>query len=309
MDRVLRGGIHTAIMTDSRTLFLAARNDVWRVDIVTGEVTLDLEIPNGRRLLNFALVPAGPEGDLVPCFGEYFDNPTKMPVGLWVRRGESSKPWKRIEAFGSGVINHVHNIIPSADGSTLYVLTGDFGDSAAIFLTNPDFCRMRPLVQGQQDFRAVWAWEVEPRILYYATDSQLQSNKVILLDASNEETPRTVILDSIPGSGIYAAFADRHVIFSTAVEPGEPSGKFWRDAFDRKRGPGILSNDASIHVLTKEGYLQPVFFAPKDSWPTRLAQFGTFTFPGGILPNDRFWAYGQAIRGYDDACLCFRSVA
>ncbi len=37
----------------------------------------------------------------------------------------------------------------------------------------------------------------------------------------------------------------------------------------------------------------------------RLAQFGTFMFPQGTMPDGKFYAYGNAVRKFDDMTLCF----
>jgi hypothetical protein len=42
-----------------------------------------------------------------------------------------------------------------------------------------------------------------------------------------------------------------------------------------------------------------------DGWPLTLGQFPNFYFPGGTMPDDRFYAFGRSVRDYDGACLMF----
>ena len=38
----------------------------------------------------------------------------------------------------------------------------------------------------------------------------------------------------------------------------------------------------------------------------RLAQFGTFLFPSGAMPADRFFTFGVGVKRYDGRCLVFK---
>jgi hypothetical protein len=42
-----------------------------------------------------------------------------------------------------------------------------------------------------------------------------------------------------------------------------------------------------------------------DGWPLTLGQFPNFYFPAGMMPDDRFYAFGRSVRDYDGACLMF----
>jgi len=97
----------------------------------------------------------------------------------------------------------------------------------------------------------------------------------------------------------------KRLIFSSTVKPGALTGGRLRDIFDRKPGPRILANAAALYSF-EEGQLTEIFRADKDRWPMRLAQFGTFQFPTGIMPADRFFACGQALKGQDGHCLLFK---
>jgi len=78
-----------------------------------------------------------------------------------------------------------------------------------------------------------------------------------------------------------------------------------RDIFDREPGPRILANSIALDNF-EDGQFTEIFRADKDRWPMRLAQFGTFQFPAGTMPADRFFAYGQALKGQDGHCLLFK---
>ena len=95
-----------------------------------------------------------------------------------------------------------------------------------------------------------------------------------------------------------------YVIFSTAVEPPEPTGSFISDLLTLKKGDGIIENNAVIYSVYRNNInsCNQLLSIPKDNWPPRLGQFGTFTFPGGLNNSNVLYAYGIAIKGYDN---CF----
>jgi hypothetical protein len=55
-----------------------------------------------------------------------------------------------------------------------------------------------------------------------------------------------------------------------------------------------------------QGLVSQLYSAEKDAWPFRLAQFGTFIFPTGIMPSNTLYVYGVALKGVDGSCLVFR---
>lgn len=139
--------------------------------------------------------------------------------------------------------------------------------------------------------------------MFFATDSQFETNRLRRMDSEG-----CYDIATIEGSAIYSAQGPGTIYFSSTVEPGEGSGSLLRDMVERTPGPGIRSNEAVIYAWDGST-LEEVLRAEKDAWPMRLAQFGTFMFPQGPMPPNAFYAYGNAVRGYDDVTLQFERSA
>ena len=108
----------------------------------------------------------------------------------------------------------------------------------------------------------------------------------------------------LSGSSIHAGFSKDYVAFATSLEPGYFTGNTLRALTTRQPGSAFVGKSAHIHVI-KDGQLQTVLSAPMDGWPLTLGQFPNFYFPAGIMPDDRFYAFGRSVRDYDGACLMF----
>lgn len=299
LQRVFRTEPQSAARLADGSLLVARRGEIWRVDPATGAVALDFTIPHGRTLLRLSTIRDATGGTYV-VFGEYFDNPDRVAVGLWRRADSPDGRWTRAGEFPDGAINHVHAVHQAQTGE-VFVLSGDFGHSAAIWRCSPRLDDPTPVLLGEQDHRACWLHDRDGAF-FYATDSQFVTNNVFR--ARLDDRPAITAVAPIAGSSIYAGRVGDDVVFSSTVEPGETTGSFMRDVVDRRPGPGIAGNHASIYLLDG-GRITEQFSAGKDRWPMRLAQFGTFTFPGGVMPTDRFFAYGAAVEGYDGCCLLF----
>lgn len=300
LQRVFRLGFETAALTSDDILYVARRSDIYRVSLSTGEWSLDLRIPDSRRLLNLNVID-GPNGGRALCFGEYFNNPEKLPVNIWRKDLAGGSDWAVTTTFAKGEIDHVHAICQALDG-TVRILTGDFGDGAGIWLSDPGLRSTIPLQRGSQMIRACWLRQTEPGPLYFATDSQFDRNLVRRLQSDGRAEPET--LTDIAGSSIYSAQGVDRIFFSSTVEPGDSTGNFWRDLIDRTPGPGIVGNTAAIYGL-QDGQVTRIVQSSKDVWPMRLAQFGTFQFPQGTMPADCLVAYGMGVQKLDGATLFF----
>jgi len=297
--RILRLGADAAALIDEDHLLVARRGTLYRISLKTGAYTVDLAIPGGSRLLYLSEIRDGANGDKAVCFGEYSTRFDGGPVNVWRRGTGLSDRWAVTGRFAAGEIDHVHNICQATDGS-IYVLTGDFRDAAAIWKTDFGLSSFTPLARGSQDVRACWLWQAPDGALLFATDSQLETNHLRRIDERGISDVAEII-----GSSIYHHANASRLIFSSTVEPGAPTGHRLRDIFDRRPGPGITANAAAIYLF-EGSRLTEIHREAKDGWPMRLAQFGTFRFPGGTMPPDRFYAYGVGVKRHDGYCLSFK---
>jgi hypothetical protein len=303
-ERIFRGGIQTAELIDDHHLLVVTRSTIWCVNIETGKVSLDFEIPGGRRLLFLTRVSGGINQRSKIVFGEYFNNPNKESVRIWSRSCTPISNWEVAYTFASGEINHVHNVCTGGQLNELFVLTGDFGLGAAIWKTDNSFAKLNPVLRGSQEFRATWL-RVYGNSLIYATDSQMISNHLKTL-LSFDSDAQAVDLAPIEGSSIYFQHSSDGTYFSTAVEPDEPTGNWLKDIFSRKIGVGIRSANAALYFYHSNSALTEFFKAEKDLYPFRLGQFGTFVFPGGISPNNLLAVQAVALKDLDGHCLVFK---
>jgi hypothetical protein len=299
-NRILRSyPSHAIIFNDE--LFISQRSEIWRCNINSGNLTLDFQIPNNRRLLNFSIISNNQVSKQL-VFGEYFDNPKMKPVQLWSRKAESSH-WSKCAEFADGEINHIHSLF--CQNEKVYILTGDFKHASGIWESDLNFSILKPLARGKQSYRAAWMKKIDHKI-YMANDTQFEVNHLYEFKDKNDTNLKFRPVISLNGSSIYAGHSSKEIFFSTTVEPGKKTGNFIRDLLETKRGPGILSSKASIMTINRQGHVSEIFSAEKDWLPFRLAQLGTFIFPSGTMPCNTLYAYCVALKKFDGSCLVFQ---
>ncbi|VVE50083.1 hypothetical protein [Pandoraea cepalis] len=304
LERVLRLGISSFIFLDEEIGLAVRKGEIWRVNVRTGEVVLEMRIPGGKAVLALSTVTDHRRKTSTVMFGEYFENTQLDEVNLWGRPAEGIGEWNIIGTFPRNTINHVHSIVPAPERNGALVLTGDFDQAAGIWFYSPESGALTPVLVGSQAYRAAWLRKQGDDYVF-ATDSQLSQNYVSKLrfsaNAANVE-----VLKGIEGSSIYVGMGEDITYFSSTVEPGAPTKNTVIDYLSNRPGPGILSTNAHIYAMTNTDDVESIFHAKADMLPLRLAQFGTFIFPSGLLPDGVCYAYGQALRKYDDCCMMFR---
>ncbi len=299
INRIFRLSPNHAITLED-SLFIARRSEIWRCDLKTGKLELDFLIPDNRRALELTKL-THPSGEVDIVFGEYFANPKRKPVRIWGRSNRNSH-WTVRSEIPEGEIEHIHSI--SSIGERIFVLCGDFGNAAGIWISDKKITSLSPVLRGSQSFRATWIKELNGRI-FYATDTQIEQNYLyeLFIDGEVIKTSKLVPLE---GSSIYNGGNLNSRFFSTTVECGLPTGNLIRDIFDNQRGPGILSSEAKIYNLDAHAGFENILSVKKDGVPFRLGQFGSFIFPSGDLPKDTIVAYGNALSDVDDVCLVLK---
>jgi hypothetical protein len=297
LSRIFRLQVRCALNVRDEFVFLVCRDQVWRLNLDTYSVTLDFEVPGNRTALYLTFIKGNNHSDDKVVFGEYFSNPDKVPVNIWATAVNAKSNWQVVYKFESNEINHVHNILYNDISDECYILTGDFGNAAAFFRTNSEFECVTPYMRGKQKYRACWGI-IDNNGITYATDTQLESNSLCqLIDK------KVLSSEQIEGSSIYFGKNNVGHFFSTTVEPDEPSGNFIRDVFSYKLGNGILSTNSKIYSLDNDKNINVEFIGKKDILPTRLGQFGSFTFPSGTFDGKGIITYGIALGRYDGCCL------
>ncbi len=301
VSRLLRAGISLGCNISDTQCLLAEKRRLWRLDLRDCSITLDHEVQRGSRPLSITKISGVVGFDDVICYGEYSNNIERAPVNIWTR--DCHGHWKIAFTFPQGSIEHVHSVIPDQQRGLLWILTGDFGAAAGLWVARNNFEVVEPLLCGSQDYRCAWLHFAGEKI-FYATDSQLQTNFLRELNISAAGAGTSVVSE-INGSSIYACAVGDQLVFSTTVEPGMPSGNQLLDLFERKPGPGIKSRSADLMVGSPEKGFSVAASWEKDVYPPRLLQFGTISFPSGHNPTKYLYAYFTALSGVDDSTIIF----
>ncbi len=291
--RLLRLDPHAAIAVENGWL-VATRQGIFRCER-DGGVTLERRCVGPTRPLRFAQIRAVPGFSDSIAYGDYGANMERRPMSIRVRR---DLEWRTAFAFPEGAIEHVHGLVPDPQRRCVWILTGDFEGCAGIWRATRDFSDVQPVLRATQDARACVAF-ARPEGLLYATDSQLETNSIRLLECRDGVyTSRAV--HRVNGPVIYGAAVGGSFVFTTAVEPGAPTGNFVFDLFDPRVGSGILSRRCEVVVGGDDLGFRTAVSWPSDLWPKRLLQFSAFVCAEHATTAEYFAFHAVAVRGRHD---------
>ena len=292
--RILRLGVRNAIQIDEDNVLLFVNKQFYEMNLCTGVLTDGFVPPQGVRALNITEVK-GVEGfhDSL-LFGAYFNPFNKREVPIY--RRVNATEWQRVFTFSASEVNHIHNIVPDKVNGCLWILTGDFGEAAAIWMAKDNFQSVERMIGGSQKVRSCIAFPVDGKLVY-ATDSPFSRDSIRVLEMIDGEWRSRRVTD-IAGSCIYGCRWGEQLIFSTAVEPdGRKGGRL--SMFSRKRGIGILDQYCHLYIGNIDKGFKDIYKAEKDNWPYPLCQFGYLRFPGGINSTNNLFVYHMATKEYD----------
>lgn len=290
LRRLLRIEFRYALNSDQAKYLLVFRNSVLILDIVNKTIE---EQKISERGLSFTKI-SGVKGfeDMI-CFGDYRENFSKQEISI---NGFINNQWKKIYTFKKGEIEHVHAIIPDPVNSRVWILTGDFGESACIWLAEENFSKVMPIVRGSQMFRSCVAFPLDGGLLY-ATDSQMDENFINFLQPNKFGAFDIKIICSINGPCIYGTRLLDDFIFSTTVEPynGLKKWEIIKGLLGNIPGKGIKKPFAEIIKLNKRFEVEKLCSNAKDVYPF-IFQFGTITFPTDNYNNENFVFYNIGLK-------------
>lgn len=283
ISRLLRFGVRAAEAIDDTHAILSIGNKLNELDIEKGKLTDGWFCGTGiRPLIMTSVKDINGIKDGV-YFGGYLVNKDKKPVNIYHRVGIDS--WEVVYTFSQGAINHVHNIVADPYRQCLWVFTGDFDESAAIWKVTDNFKKVEMVACKDQKYRSCVAF-VLPEGLLYATDAPFAEDFIYLF---NPETNETKEIYPIHGSCIYGCKWKERYVFSSTVEGDGRNESFLETLFGRKRGAGI--KDEYVHLYSgniQEGFNE--IYKEKKDWMPFSFQFGVFKFPYGTNnTNDLFF--------------------
>lgn len=274
LNRVLRKGVRASLAIDNNSVVLSYGQTLKELDLQSGLMSKGWGCDNAIRPLMFTNVTNVEGFSNGIYFGGYLQNKEKKPVSIYHRVGVDQ--WDVVYTFPCGAINHVHNIIPDPYRQCLWILTGDFGDSAAIWKVTEGFNKVERFVYGNQKWRGCVAFAIPEGILY-ATDTPFDSNHIYLL----REDRSIEMLGDLCGSCIYGCQWNNSFVFSSTVEADGRDETLMKLMFSKKRGSGIIDDYVRIYMGNLNKGFKEIYKEKKDFLPF-IFQFGAFKFPSGI---------------------------
>jgi len=294
--RLLRLGIRAAQPIDNDHIVLSIGNMLYELNIYSEKMSEGYFCGDGIRPLIFSDVINIKGFDDGLYFGGYLGNADKKPVSIYHREGKDR--WEVVYTYPQGAINHIHAVVPDQFRQCLWIFTGDFDESAAIWKVTDGFKKVERIACNNQKYRGCVVFALKEGLLY-ATDAPFADDFIYLMDTESYTVKELFPLD---GSCIYGCkWKDKYVFSSTVEGDGRdtPKCEFY---FGRKRGAGI--KDDYVHLYygnLKEGFKE-VYKERKDCMPYYTFQFGVFKFPYGVNDSDILYFQPVATR-MNDLCL------
>lgn len=281
ISRLFRLGIRSAIAIDEDNILLSIGNVIYEYCISERKISKGFFVGVGIRPLSFTEIKDVDGFDNCIVFGGYLGNFEKNPVHIYKRYDVDD--WRIVYTFEKGDINHIHNIIPDRTRDCVWIMTGDFDESAAFWKATENFTGVERYAYGKQQYRGCVCYPTDGGLLY-ATDAPYDNNQIYLLD----DTKNIIPIEDIAGSCIYSCQCGDKYVFATSVEPDGRNNTVWNLLTKRKRGAGIKNMYVHIYVgNTHEGFKE-IYKEKKDWWPY-LFQFGAIRFPYGHNPTSTLY--------------------
>jgi len=292
ISRVLRLGFSSAVTIDNDLILLTDKKEFFIYSLNRNSIRVCKELSEFIPPLTLNI---GYESDTL-YYGEYTRvGSDKVPSIYSINRDLEVK---RVVTFPKDAIDHIHYIDYQKSKNRLLILTGDFKRDVGVWIYEFDTKRLYPKYCNGQESRYCWIYSTKDGY-FCATDSLLKRNYFKFISSNFSKIKN---LFEINGSSIYSCKKDDDIIFSSTVEPGMPSGKFFKDLLNIKRGEGILSDYSEIVTAnSSKGSIEKK--TKKDFWPFKLGQFGVFTFPNDKNSTNFIFAYAIALKGYNNRLI------
>lgn len=213
-------------------------------------------------------------------FGEYFMNPSRVPVRIHRLRPGGATTEIAYE-FAAGKIRHVHGVHRDPfHANRLWVTVGDESGECYLYWSDDEFATIDRIGDGSQLWRAVGLMFSEDAVIW-GTDSPHQTNHFVSMDRLSGEIR---IGQQVGGTIWYAGRTSDGLYFAgSSVE----------------KGPGVTTNRANIYVSRDGIKWESKAAFVKDSLPMPAFKWGTISFPSGSFSSRQIWISGEALRGLD----------
>lgn len=301
MMRLLRFGIRASEVVDEEHIIISHGNYLYELDLEKGELSKGWFCGEKIRPLQFSWVK-GIEGiDDGLYFGGYLGNMSKRPVHVYHRLGVDQ--WEIVYTFPQGSINHVHNIIADPYRQCLWIFTGDFDESAAIWKVTDNFKKVECLACNDQKWRSDIVFPLKEGLLY-ATDAPFADDYIYLLDPDKMDLKE---IYPIHGSCIYGCKWKEKFVFASTVEGDGRNMTRKEFYFTRKRGAGIKDDYVHMYMGNLQEGFKEIYKEKKDCMPFYTFQFGVFKFPVGVNNSETLYFQPVATKKNDLKLLSLKN--
>lgn len=301
VSRLLRFGVRAAEAIDNGHAILSIGNKLYELDLEKGTLSKGWFCGAGIRPLIMTSVKDINSFKEGIYFGGYLGNREKKPVNIYHRIGVDD--WEVVYTFPQGAINHVHNVVPDPYRQCLWIFTGDFDESAAIWKVTDNFQKVERVACNNQKYRGCVVYAI-PGGLLYATDAPYADNYIYLM---NTETFDTQPLFPLHGSCIYGCQWNDNYVFSSTVEgDGRSTGRI-KLFYHGNRGAGIKDDFVHLYSVNLEKGFKEIYKEKKD-WLSFLFQFGVFKFPYGVNNTDTLYFQPMATNKNDLRLMSIKEV-
>lgn len=299
--RLLRFGVRTAEVLDENHAIISIRNYLYEVDINTSKISKGWFCGAGVRPLIMTSVKDIKGFTDGVYFGGYLRNKEKNPVHIYRRLGVDQ--WEIAYTFPLGTINHVHNVVVDKYRQCLWVFTGDFDESAAIWKVTNNFQNVECVACNNQKYRGCVVYAI-PEGLLYATDSPYANNYIYLMNPESSEVKQ---LHPIDGSCIYGCRWKNKFVFSSTVEWDGMGPRRWALFYKGERGSGIKDDFVHMYIGSLSDGFKEIYKEKKDRM-SFLFQFGVFKFPNGINNSETLFCQPVATEENDLRLMVINEV-
>ena len=259
-NRLMRKGIYCLkILKNGRFLFVI-KGGIYNFDHINGYMDKSFSISRGSRPL---FLCENQDGDIF--FGEYYNNPKRDEVNIYVLRS-SSGSWEVAYKFKKNNIRHVHGVFYDIYDNKLWVTTGDRDNESALWFTDNQFKTLEKAISGSQQSRALQLLFTKDYV-YFGTDTPFEINHIYRLEKSSGKVEKLISVDS---SVYWGCKVGEYLFFSTAVEPSKVN----------------KSRYACIWGSSDGKTWKCVAKFKKDTWPMKYFQIGQIFFPQGENKTD-----------------------
>lgn len=254
------------------------------VVVVTGQKIFALD-PLGRMRAK----PADIKGSRPLCvceahgviyYGEYRKNQHRNPVHIWASKDQGVS-WQPVWEFSG--IRHIHGVFNDPYTGQLWVSTGDRDQESGIWMSADGFQKVHQIIGGTQQTRAIRLLFTQDHI-YFGSDSPVEKNYIYRMDRKGTRVER---LQAMPGPVFHGCKVGDHLIFSTAVEPGQVNTTKQAEVWQSVNGEQWRRVDAY----------------QKDSWSMKYFQYGQVFFPEGEGDGQHLYCTPFASRHHHDTFI------